>query len=48
MFLCKDVPICCYDLESKMKKIGDYVYRYDNVIGEGRFSKVYAGINTCK
>ncbi len=48
MFLCRDVPLCCHDLETKMKKIGNYMYRYDNTIGNGKFSKVYAGINTIK
>ena len=31
-----------------MKKIGDYMYNYSNKIGNGKFSKVYAGINTVK
>jgi hypothetical protein len=30
---------------SKMKKIKKYVYRYDDLMGKGTYSEVYAGID---
>lgn len=51
MFTCNattdvtDVFKSCRQGTTKLKKIGDYVYHYDYVIGSGTYSKVYEGLS---
>jgi len=35
----------CNQGPSKLKKIGEYLYNYDNLIGNGTYSQVYEGFN---
>ena len=34
----------CTQMPTKLKKIGDYMYHYDYLIGAGTYSKVYSGV----
>lgn len=52
MFSCNNTSIglgdffkSCKQGPTRLKKIGDYLYHYDCVIGSGTYSQVYEGIS---
>lgn len=52
MFTCNGSPESfgnlfqtCKSEPSKIKKVGDYIYRYDFLIGSGTYSHVYEGLS---